>query len=310
MLDGVIGAHRDSVPARGSDELGGLIDCFVSSGRRRLSANASSAAIHRGPCLSERTGDPAPGTSSRARDYRYFLLECCHGGSLFDAEHGHHRVAGMWEDVAVRHPIARIVREDPSGVATDASSILALGPDLVVGTLSSSPEVVYELQAAGIPVFRLDTLVTRLDQVAENISVLDYITGQDELASQARERFEAEIAAIAEQCAARRPRSRIFGHSMTGFSYGDQTLFHDVVRLVGGINVAAEGGLHTFERIEREDVMEWNPEWVFTWAVPRAIRLGVQWTDSHQETSATIVDIDQDSDFACPGWARYTPDRG
>ena len=109
-LDGVIGAHRDAAPARGRDELGGLIDCFVSSGRRRLSANASSAAIHRGPCLSERTGDPASGTSSRARDYRYFLLECFHGGSICDAEHGHHLVAGILEDVAVRHPSAGLSR--------------------------------------------------------------------------------------------------------------------------------------------------------------------------------------------------------
>ncbi len=156
---------------------------------------------------------------------------------------------------------------DP-GIATDAASILALEPDLVIGTLSSSPEVVFELQTAGIPVFRLDTLVTRLDQVAENITVLGYITGRDELARQARERFEGEIADIAIQCAAPHPEVRIFGHSMTGFSYGDQTLFHDVVRLIGGINVAAEGGLHTYERIEREDVMAWNPEWVFTWALP------------------------------------------
>jgi iron complex transport system substrate-binding protein len=154
------------------------------------------------------------------------------------------------------------------GIATDAASILALEPDLVIGTLSTSSEVVYALEAAKIPVFRLDTLVTRLEQVAENITVLGYITGQDELARQARARSESEITAIADQCAAPRPRVRIFGHSMTGFSYGDQTLFHDVVRLIGAVNVAAEGGLHTYERIDREDVLAWNPDWVFTWANP------------------------------------------
>ncbi len=153
-------------------------------------------------------------------------------------------------------------------VANDVATILRLEPDLVIESASSGGEAVYQLEAAGIPVFGLDTLNTNLEQVGENITVLGYITGQDEMARQERERFEREIAEIAEQCIEPHPEVSIFGLSMVGFSYGDQTLFHDLVRLVGGINVAARGGLHTYERIESEAIMGWNPEWVFTWSVP------------------------------------------
>ncbi len=174
-------------------------------------------------------------------------------------------------------------------VAGDVTTILGLEPDLVIGSASSGGDLVGQLEAAGISVFRLDTLNTKLEEVAENITVLGYITGQDEMARQARERFERELYEIAERCAAPHPEARMFGHSMTGFSYGDQTLFHDLVRLVGGINVAAEGGLHTYERADSEAIMGWNPEWVFTWSVPgkEAEELGRWMEDPYlRQTSA------------------------
>ena len=153
-------------------------------------------------------------------------------------------------------------------VANDVATILELEPDLVIGSAALGGDLLFQVEAAGVPVFRLDTRNTELRQVGENITVLGYITGQDEMARQERERFEREIAEIAEQCIEPHPEVSIFGLSMVGFSYGDQTLFHDLVRLVGGINVAARGGLHTYERIESEAIMGWNPEWVFTWSVP------------------------------------------
>jgi len=154
----------------------------------------------------------------------------------------------------------------PAAVGNDVDAILALDPDLVLGTPSSDATVMGRLAEARIPVFRVETLVTRLEEVAENITVIGYLTGQDERARAVRARFETELDRIAADCAGLLPTTRIFGHSMTGFSYGDQTLFHDVIRLIGGTNVAAEGGLHTYERIDAEDVLEWAPDWVFTWS--------------------------------------------
>jgi iron complex transport system substrate-binding protein len=153
-------------------------------------------------------------------------------------------------------------------VARDIESILKLKPDLVITTDSSPHEPVHALQDAGIPVFRQRTLSTRLDQVADNITVVGYLTGYDERARIERSRFERELAEIAQQCKKPHEPARIYGVSMSGFSYGDETLFHDVVRLVGGVNVSAENGLHTYDQITKDFIARTNPDWVFAWSAP------------------------------------------
>ena len=154
-------------------------------------------------------------------------------------------------------------------VAGDIETILRLKPDLVVAGVRSRPDLVHTLQAAGVRVFRLPTMATRLAQVAENVSVVGYLTGRDETARQERLRFERELAGIAARCKiGGRPAPRIFGVSMIGYTQGDQTLFQDIVRLVGAVNVAAQNGVHAYEKVGNETVLRWNPDWVFAWSDP------------------------------------------
>ena len=51
-----------------------------------------------------------------------------------------------------------------------------------------------------------------------------------------------------------------------GYGYGDQTVFNDVVRVLGGINVGAENGLHGYSVISPEQVVVWDPEWIISGA--------------------------------------------
>jgi iron complex transport system substrate-binding protein len=156
----------------------------------------------------------------------------------------------------------------PPSPVKDVASVLRLKPDLVLGTDSAPPEMVHALEDAGVPVFRLFTNVTKLDQVAANILTIGYITGNDDGGRRELSRFQKEFAEIAEQCRNPHPVARIYGVSMTGFSYGDQTLFQDIMRVVGATNVAAENGMHTYDKADRKTVAQWNPDWIFTWSVP------------------------------------------
>ncbi len=124
-----------------------------------------------------------------------------------------------------------------------------------------------ELRAAGIPIFAIETTPLTLDQIAANIVALGYITGADEGAQKELARFQGVIERVRKQCSAPHGSPRIFGVSMTGFSYGDHTLFHEIIRLVGATNVAAENGMHTYEPVSAATVATWNPDWVFTWAL-------------------------------------------
>jgi iron complex transport system substrate-binding protein len=153
-------------------------------------------------------------------------------------------------------------------IVKDAASILRLKPDLVLTSDSMSLDATAELAAAGVPVFSINTTPLTLDEIAANIVALGYVTGADEGAKTELGRFQAEIENVRQQCKAPHGEPRIFGVSMTGFSYGDHTLFQDIMRLVGGTNVAAQNGMHTYQRVDAATVAGWNPDWVFTWAQP------------------------------------------
>jgi iron complex transport system substrate-binding protein len=50
------------------------------------------------------------------------------------------------------------------------------------------------------------------------------------------------------------------------YSYGDETLFHDIVRALGAVNVAAENGLDGYDAVSAELILRWDPEWIVTGA--------------------------------------------
>lgn len=161
----------------------------------------------------------------------------------------------------------KVIQYHPA-VVKDFDSIMALKPDLVITTDSMMIDVGGKLREAGIPVFGIITTPATLDQIGANVQVLGYVTGADEGASKELKRFQSEVARIAAQCSKPHGQPRIYGVSMTGFSYGDHTLFQDMMRVLNATNVAAVGGLHTYQQVDLPTIASWNPDWVFTWAVP------------------------------------------
>lgn len=153
-------------------------------------------------------------------------------------------------------------------IVKDAKSILELKPDLVLTSDSMSVNASAELQAAKVPIFSIQTTPPSLDQIAANIVVLGYVTGADEGAKKELDRFQGEIEYARQRCKDAHGDPRIYAVSMTGFSYGDQTLFQEIIQIVRGTNVAAQNGMHTYERVDAPTVAKWNPDWVFTWALP------------------------------------------
>lgn len=153
-------------------------------------------------------------------------------------------------------------------VVKDAKSILELKPDLVLTSDSMSTNASAELQVAKVPVFSIQTTPPTLDQIAANIVVLGYVTGADEAAKKELDRYQGEIEYARQRCKEPHGEPRIYAVSMTGFSYGDQTLFQDIMKVVRGTNLAAQNGMHTYERLDIATVVKWNPDWVFTWALP------------------------------------------
>jgi ABC-type hemin transport system substrate-binding protein len=46
------------------------------------------------------------------------------------------------------------------------------------------------------------------------------------------------------------------------YSYGSETLFSDILRVLGAENVAATHGFVGYDRVGDEHIVRWNPEWI------------------------------------------------
>jgi iron complex transport system substrate-binding protein len=146
-------------------------------------------------------------------------------------------------------------------VAENPEDIIRLDPDLVIDGGEGSADFSDILRNAGLPVFRVFTMFTTLDQVGRTILLTGYLTGHDTEANRAYREFQDAIQRAEDRKPSGSSSPRVLGFGGR-YSYGDQTLFHDIVRAVGAVNVSAEHGLHGYDAISTEQVLRWNPEWI------------------------------------------------
>lgn len=182
------------------------------------------------------------------------------------------RVVGVSESAylpGVSNVLDFVTRFKPV-ISSNPEKVLRQHPDLIVVASSSRSDFTALIRTSGIPVYRMFIDFTKLEQIEEYIRLIGYLTGEDDAAEAAARRFHEDI----DQAKALRPANvhppRILG--MGGkYSYGAKTLFNDVVRAVGGVNIAAENGLVGYDLVNGEQIARWNPEWIVAGAALGAI---------------------------------------
>ena len=151
-----------------------------------------------------------------------------------------------------------------------AEVVMSLRPDLVIAGTHVRAEWLDLLSRGGVPIYRLEHNVVKLSQIGGVIRRIANLTGSDDRGEKLVGLFQARV----ERARQRRPphatsHPRVLGYDRSlSLSYGINTLFHDVVTTLGGINVGAERGLDTYDRISSEQIAAWNPEWIVTGADP------------------------------------------
>jgi iron complex transport system substrate-binding protein len=150
-------------------------------------------------------------------------------------------------------------------VATDPERVLRLNPDLVLVSSSTKADFTALIRSSGVPTLRMDTAFTKLEQVAESIRLMGYVTGEDEAAEAEYNRFQAAVRRAQERRPSGMKPPRILGFAGR-YSYGSETLFHDIVQSLGGVNVGAEGGLRGYDGVSTEQILRWDPEWIVSGA--------------------------------------------
>lgn len=144
---------------------------------------------------------------------------------------------------------------------TGAEDIIRLKPDLIFIASYSRAETVELLRASHAPVFRFASF-DRIDDVLGNIRTIGQAIGEERAAealiADAQRRLEAARARI---LADRKP-PRVLSVSSYGTTAGAKTLFDDVIKKAGAVNVAAEHNLTGFPQISAEQVLAWQPDFI------------------------------------------------
>lgn len=155
---------------------------------------------------------------------------------------------------------AHVQRHKPI-VATDPERVLRAEPHLIVVSSSARADFTALVRSTEIPIYRLATMFTTLEQVASTIRLMGYLTGEESRAEKEYQRFLEAVAKARAAKPSNAPAPRILGFGGR-YSYGARTLFHDIVTTLGGVNVGAEGGLDGYDSVSTEQILRWDPEWI------------------------------------------------
>ena len=173
------------------------------------------------------------------------------------------RVVGVSES-AYRQSLSNVyelARAHAPVVANDIERVLRSEPDLVFTPAEARSDIPALLRAAGVPLYRIPTMFRTLASIEEHIRLVGYLSGEDARAQEVATEFHAAIERAAARKPAGIPSPRVMGFGGV-YSYGSETLFSDILRVLGAENVAATHGFVGYDRVTDEHIVRWDPEWI------------------------------------------------
>jgi iron complex transport system substrate-binding protein len=149
--------------------------------------------------------------------------------------------------------------------AMDLELLLKADPDLVLSPDSVRSDHPALLRLAGLPVYRMHTNFQTLASIEEHVRLVGYLTGEDARASAEVDRMRRVVGDAASRRGALGARPRVLGLGGT-YSYGADTLLHDILTTLGAENLAATHGLRGYDRVTDEQIVRWDPDWIIAGA--------------------------------------------
>ena len=146
-----------------------------------------------------------------------------------------------------------------SFVRLDIERILALKPDLCIATKDGNPATaVLKLREMGIPVFVISP--QNIEETMQALLTIGVIIDEKEKAEKMVTDMKRRIARIEKKVAAATTKPHVF--FQIGFSpivaVGKNTFGDEIIRLVGGVNVAS--GKTSYPRYSREQIIALRPD--------------------------------------------------
>ncbi|WP_144462683.1 ABC transporter substrate-binding protein [Siminovitchia fortis] len=151
-----------------------------------------------------------------------------------------------------------------------AEQILALKPDLVIIPSYVNPDVLNQLENAGITTFQvIDD--TSFEGILKTVETLGKIVGEQEKANNLIADIQKRIDALKEKADKKENKPRVLYYTEYSSSVTDNTTIGEMIKLAGGINVVSEAGIlgesyPDYPEISKEVLVQLKPDVIFTTA--------------------------------------------
>lgn len=151
-------------------------------------------------------------------------------------------------------------------VTSTVEPILGLNPDLIIVASYSRAETVQLLTATGAPVLRL-TQFNSLETIEDNINLIGAAIGAEKQATALIQQMHQQLATIR----ARRPQlstsPRVVFFNQWYYTAGRATSFDAILRVLNAVNIPAQQGIQGYVKINPEQLIAWQPDFIVTEAV-------------------------------------------
>src|SRR5690606_33667560 len=149
-----------------------------------------------------------------------------------------------------------------------AEQILALKPDLVIIPSYVNPDVLNQLENAGITTFQvIDD--TSFEGILKTVETLGKIVGEQEKANNLIADIQKRIDALKEKADKKENKPRVLYYTEYSSSVTDNTTIGEMIKLAGGINVVSEAGFigasyADYPEISKGVLVQLKPDVLFT----------------------------------------------
>jgi iron complex transport system substrate-binding protein len=161
-----------------------------------------------------------------------------------------------WATDPTQSNIVEFAKGIPQIADANAEQIIAVHPDLALMASYTKPEVVNQVNQAGIPTYEF-TQFNSIQDVERNIKIIGQLVGNPAKAQQMVDAVEKRLQQIHDAIKGK-PSYTVLDYSSYGFAAGADTSVNDLIVHAGGTNVAST--LKGWQKITDEQIVKWNPD--------------------------------------------------
>lgn len=173
------------------------------------------------------------------------------------------RIVGLSGKINEDPEISYVVEEAKKfpKVESNIEKMIELDPDLVITADWMKKEILMQIEETGANVYTYKTPKTFEEQkqlIKELANIVDERENGEKIVNNMEQRLRVIQNKIEKNYCGE--KLKIMFYTPFETTSGKNTTFDDMVKLIGGINIAAENGIENSEKINKEKVIELDPD--------------------------------------------------